>query len=261
MKLSEKELHINALCKRYKITAIKEFKSAVGRANITRSTIFIPIDLNVDENYLVALHEIGHIIEGKVKPKYYSEYLAGKYALDTGKQNVTKEAWEAYKIREEYYTLININSALIRKANINNIQQQIIYYIEQSALREVFEYMCDIYVQNQKCYVSRKLSNGVITVFNVNTKVKKEFYIKELIQKSSGKKKSKKTQRNTLIKNKSIKSISFFKKELKYINALLSINLSNEQQKEILLATEFRNYAVSNNIREKLYKKININHQ
>ncbi len=92
--MKEFEKIIRELCKKHKIKILRErFKSPVGRAWHGLNEIKIPILVSV-EHFMVALHEIGHIVSGSVEPPYLDEYNAEMYALKTAK---------LYKIENENY--------------------------------------------------------------------------------------------------------------------------------------------------------------
>lgn len=56
------------------------FKSNVGRAIIKERKILISKPINRDR-FFIALHEIGHIIQGEIKPRYKEEYLSEQFAI------------------------------------------------------------------------------------------------------------------------------------------------------------------------------------
>lgn len=56
------------------------FKSNVGRAFIEERKILISKPINRDRLF-VAFHEIGHIINGHIKPRYLEELKAEQYAI------------------------------------------------------------------------------------------------------------------------------------------------------------------------------------
>jgi hypothetical protein len=77
---------INKLAKENLIKVIKDMNGLNGIANHTDKIIHIPKKLDTVPQFMVALHEIGHIINGYKKPTFYAEYLAERYAIDTAQK-------------------------------------------------------------------------------------------------------------------------------------------------------------------------------
>ena len=75
------------------------YKSAVGRAWIECKTIKIPEIVDV-ETFLVALHEIGHIVRAEVaEPLFLCEYAADRWALDTAAEYGIDPGYYLYRSR------------------------------------------------------------------------------------------------------------------------------------------------------------------
>ena len=82
----ELEFIIKSLCKKHKIKIeLKRFKSPVGRAWISDRIIKIP-EINNVIDFMVALHEIGHIMNGYNEPKCVDEFKAELYAVKKAKE-------------------------------------------------------------------------------------------------------------------------------------------------------------------------------
>jgi hypothetical protein len=79
---------IQNLCKEHQITIDKKrFKSPVGRAWIEEKIIKIPQIKNMGIiEFMVALHEIGHVVMGSIEPKCVEEYSAEIWAIKTAKK-------------------------------------------------------------------------------------------------------------------------------------------------------------------------------
>jgi len=77
---------IAKLAKQYNIKVVRYFKGGCGRAYYKEGLIRIPKKLDNMRKFLVALHEIGHLVEGKQKTSYMSEYVAMKWALKKFKE-------------------------------------------------------------------------------------------------------------------------------------------------------------------------------
>lgn len=114
---------INDFCKKYKISIQpKRYKSSVGRAIFDTREIKIP-EIDSVENFLIALHEIGHILHGYIEPEYLSEYLVDKWCIETAKNNGVIDL--NYNMRSKWYLLRQI-------ANYHN--QHKIYEIPQEVI-------------------------------------------------------------------------------------------------------------------------------
>lgn len=106
-KYDELEIIVLNYCNIHNINILPQrFSTAVGRAWIETNHIKIPYIDSV-EDFLVCLHEIGHIVTGKKidadTPDYIFEYLADKWAIDTAKKHgiINKK----YEMRAKWYVL------------------------------------------------------------------------------------------------------------------------------------------------------------
>ena len=77
---------IYKLAKENLIKVERTFDDLSGKANLTNRIIKIPKSLDTVSKFMVALHEIGHILNGNKKPEFYGEYLAERYAIDTAQK-------------------------------------------------------------------------------------------------------------------------------------------------------------------------------
>jgi len=62
------------------ITWVYGFKGNCGRAYIDERRVIVSIPINRDR-LIVCLHEIGHIVNGHIKPRYIEEMKAEKFAI------------------------------------------------------------------------------------------------------------------------------------------------------------------------------------
>jgi len=67
------------------ITNVEYINGNYGRAYLNNNKIRIPIPKTLT-TLATALHEIGHIVIGKVKPQYYSEFLAEMFVRQKFKE-------------------------------------------------------------------------------------------------------------------------------------------------------------------------------
>jgi hypothetical protein len=93
--------------KRYNINILNDrFTTSVGRAWIESREIKIPVIDSV-EDFLVCLHEVGHIVTGQkidsTTPDYMFEYLADKWAIDTAMKHGIYNF--KYEMRAKWYVL------------------------------------------------------------------------------------------------------------------------------------------------------------
>jgi len=72
---------LNKYLDRYNITVYQWSVTSCGRAYYKDKRIKIPKPTNIDR-FSVCLHEIKHIIDGRIKPRYISEFRCDKFALD-----------------------------------------------------------------------------------------------------------------------------------------------------------------------------------
>src|SRR3990167_407299 len=94
-------------CEKAGVKEVEYIKGNYGRAYIKEGKIRIPQPKTLT-TLATALHEIGHIVLGKVKPQYYSEFLAEMFVRQkfkeyglTLKRNITnrQKAYVAYRVR------------------------------------------------------------------------------------------------------------------------------------------------------------------
>lgn len=62
----------------------KPASSGCGSADISWRTVHVPRMTNL-HNFLIGLHEIAHVIQGNIKPRYAEEYWATIWAIKTAK--------------------------------------------------------------------------------------------------------------------------------------------------------------------------------
>lgn len=72
--------YVTGLCKKHKIEIYKFSTTSSGHALIKTRKIKIPRITNVDR-FGVALHEVCHVVQGKIRPRYLSEFRCDLYAL------------------------------------------------------------------------------------------------------------------------------------------------------------------------------------
>ncbi len=70
-----------ALLKEHNITVRQYRKSMTGRAFLKEREIIVPHPVG-KISLLVFCHEVGHIVNGEIKPRFREEYLAEKWAID-----------------------------------------------------------------------------------------------------------------------------------------------------------------------------------
>jgi len=106
-KYDELEAIVWRYAKRYKVSILNDrFTTSVGRAWVDSKEIKIPV-IDSIEDFLVCLHEIGHIVTGQKiddsSPDYMFEYLADKWAIDTAKKHGIYNF--KYEMRAKWYVL------------------------------------------------------------------------------------------------------------------------------------------------------------
>jgi hypothetical protein len=70
-----------SLLQKHSITVRQYRKSMTGVAFIKEREIIVPKPTG-KISLLIFCHEIAHIVNGEIKPRYYEEYLAEKWAID-----------------------------------------------------------------------------------------------------------------------------------------------------------------------------------
>ena len=73
------------LVKRYDINVIKVRRSMSGFAYYNSRDIVAP-EPKTAKSFVVFAHEVGHVVNGKVRPRWKSEYMAEMFALDCFKE-------------------------------------------------------------------------------------------------------------------------------------------------------------------------------
>jgi len=114
---------IDKLCKENLIKVTKNFKTPNGQANLTQRSIEIPEKLDNLINFMVALHEVGHIIVGRQKQDFYGEYLAERFAIDTAQKYGydPKEYFENAK----NYVAAKLQKAWNRGLKLSNVPKEV----------------------------------------------------------------------------------------------------------------------------------------
>lgn len=77
---------------------------------------------------MVALHEIGHVRNGHVRPAYYGEYLAEKFALERAAEMGIDPGM--YTKRAKCYVLMNLAKAHNRGLDHKNIPDAVREFID-----------------------------------------------------------------------------------------------------------------------------------
>ena len=111
------------LCKENNISLLKVFDESKGLAYIKSRRVEVPKNLNSLENFMVALHEIGHVVNGKIKRTFYSEYLAERYAIETAQKfNINPEQ---YFERAKNYVSSKLAKAWNRGLKLENLPLEV----------------------------------------------------------------------------------------------------------------------------------------
>jgi hypothetical protein len=117
------EQHLKMLLKQYKIKVVKWCKSACGRAWVDKKEIAIPKPTDII-NFCVAMHEIGHVIDGCHPMKLYrSEYKAEMFAM--GQSKLLGFDCSKYEKRAKGYVIMCVAKGHCRKLNLKNIEQDV----------------------------------------------------------------------------------------------------------------------------------------
>jgi hypothetical protein len=120
------------------ITVYKISKGSCGLAYFKERKIKIPKVKDVD-TFCVCLHEIGHIINGPMRPVYASEYHTEHQALRMAKEyaetaRISKDAaWlkalKQYEERAKAYVIWHIAKGYKRGLRMNALQQPIVKWL------------------------------------------------------------------------------------------------------------------------------------
>lgn len=121
------ESYLNKLLKKYKISVYAWSTTSCGRAYIKEKRIKIPKPTNTDR-FAVCLHEVGHIHNGKVRPRYKSEYLAEQYALQH--LELSGCDTEKYVQRARNYVLYMLAKAHNRGLDWSKVPKEIIDFTQ-----------------------------------------------------------------------------------------------------------------------------------
>jgi hypothetical protein len=102
------------LCKKHGIICEKVFDTDEGLAYISQRRIRIPKKIDSVLKFMTSLHEIGHIVNGKKRHRFYEEYLSEKYAIETArKYNIKSNKYvKTSKIYIRYYLSVAWNKGL-----------------------------------------------------------------------------------------------------------------------------------------------------
>lgn len=121
---------IDELIKKYNITINKKrFISAIGKANITKRHIRIPVPHN-PLKFLVSLHEIGHVVMGFGSKLYITEYKAEMFAINTALEyGLDKHYINQYETMAKGYILKSIAIGHNRGLKLNKLNPKIISWL------------------------------------------------------------------------------------------------------------------------------------
>ncbi|MFA7708341.1 MAG: hypothetical protein WCX73_05310 [Candidatus Pacearchaeota archaeon] len=116
------------LLKENNITVRSYRKNMSGLAYIETREIIIPHP-NGKISFLICLHEIAHILNGHIKPKFKGEYLAEKWAMDTFRE-LGFRVPQSYIRRAKRYVRHKVHQAKVR--GLKKLGNQSIYnFIKQ----------------------------------------------------------------------------------------------------------------------------------
>ena len=128
---------IKDYCKEHKIKIVKKFGRATGRCYVDERIIHIPKDFSKEENLIVALHEIAHIIKyaNCKKPLYIEEYRCDRWALKEAKPYISDKTYYNYSQRSMTYIIYHICVEIEKKGlEIEQIPQEIVNYVKDHIL-------------------------------------------------------------------------------------------------------------------------------
>lgn len=136
---------INATAKLHRIKIDpKRLLTLEGKANYNCRLIRIPKVTDV-KTFMIALHEIGHLVNGRHRYNFYNEYLAEKWAINCAKAlhiNCT-----SYVRNAKGYVLHNLATAFNRGLNIDNVPVDVRKFIK------TLEPNLDSWKEHKKVYI------------------------------------------------------------------------------------------------------------
>ena len=112
------------LLKEHNITVRQYRKSMTGRAFIKEREIITPRPTG-KISLLICLHEIAHIVNGEIKPRFKEEYLAEKWAIDTFRK-LGMRVPQSYTRRAKRYIHHKVHQA--KKRGLKKIGNQAVYH-------------------------------------------------------------------------------------------------------------------------------------
>jgi hypothetical protein len=113
-----------ALLKEHNITVRAYRKSLTGVAYIKEREIVVPHPVG-KISLLIFVHEVGHIVNGEIKPRYVEEYLAEKFAIDYF-HKIGLRVPRSYVARAKRYVSFKVRQAKAR--NLKHIKHQGVYH-------------------------------------------------------------------------------------------------------------------------------------
>ena len=114
----------NELLEKYGITVKQYRKSMTGRAYIEERQIIVPKPVG-KISLLIFCHEVAHIVNGHIKPRYKEEYLAEKWAMDYFHE-IGIRVPRTYVARAKRYVNYKIRQAKMR--GLKHIKDQGVYH-------------------------------------------------------------------------------------------------------------------------------------
>lgn len=120
--------HLDSLLTEHQITVVKWSSNPCGRAWVSKREVKIPKPTTV-ENFCVAMHELGHVIENASKskmPLYRSEFIAENFAMSQAK--LLRFDYTHYKERARRYIIMCIAKGYVRKLNLSRIESDVIKF-------------------------------------------------------------------------------------------------------------------------------------
>ena len=120
---------ITELCEQHNITVKRILPPNVGRANFENRLIYIPKKINNRyQSFMTALHEIGHVVNGKQRYIFYGEYLAERYAIDTAQRyNIDPTL---YFESAKCYVTDKLCLAINKGLKYNHIPAEVEWYVD-----------------------------------------------------------------------------------------------------------------------------------
>lgn len=118
------EAYLQQELKWYGIKVIEWSKSSCGKAWYQTKKIKIPKPTDIDR-FAVCMHEIKHIIDGRIKTTFEREFICDMYALDKIRELGFEDGAEEWIKRTKWHILHKIAKAFNRGLKIKNISKQI----------------------------------------------------------------------------------------------------------------------------------------